>query len=426
MLVTAKHQNNRGFTLIEILISIVILGLITAPLLSMFVSSAQISTRSIDMGEANLLAETIIESYEAASFSFDDDAELKLPQTTLEGGRFMIKTDEGYQTYTTDMGALTAPYYISYDNLSAGNSSYQAIVKLDYFGEDNHYQAINDILISQFTPMDFVFAQSRSRNEDMDADAFSSFQNDCADQILVYPRSLSDANLEQKQRLIDFTISAKSDGSPMVKISYTYNFSYFYPGTEEEEPRYIDEQYNYDYTVEDFGEQIPRAYYLLIYPWYMEDNRNFNDTVSIKISDQELLPTNIVLVRQTDQELPSFVGSQTIGRYRAELQFAQPDRSLSSEQVKAMINTNIGDSLTIPGDDADQTSDDIQVDTRAFLRLGTAGSSVIGSSTAIEDDILIKQEAVNRLYQLTVEIYAADDADFSDEPLLSYQATNLQ
>ncbi len=428
MLVKTKHQDNRGFTLIEILISIVILGLITAPLLSMFVSSAQISTRSIDMGEANMLAETIIESYEAADFTFTDSNEIKLPQTALEGGRFMVKADgeAAYETYTTDMGALTAPYYIGYDNLKAGDSDYQAIVKLDYLGEDNQYQAINDILISQFTPMDFVFAQSRSKNEDMDADAFSSFQDDCADQILVYPGSLSDSNLDQTQRLIDFTVSATTAGSPLVEISYTYNFSYFYPGTEEEEPRYIDEQYTYEYSFDDFGDQVPRAYYLLFYPWYIEDNRNYNDTISIKIADQELLPTNIILVRQNDQQLPSFVGNQTIGRYRAELQFAQPDRSLSQEQIRAMINTNIGDSLIIPGNNPDQSSDDSLVSTKAFLRLGTGGSSVIGSATEIEDDILIKQEAVNRLYQITVEIYAADDVDFSTEPLLTYQATNLQ
>ncbi len=66
----AKRVGNSGFSLIEVLLAIVILGLVAAPILQIFVTSAQINHRSREIMAATDVANTTMEYL--TSLKFDD------------------------------------------------------------------------------------------------------------------------------------------------------------------------------------------------------------------------------------------------------------------------------------------------------------------------------------------------------------------
>lgn len=64
-----KKLDNAGFSLVELLIAVVILGLIVAPLLHTFVAAADTAARSGKMGDATLASQNIAEVIEANNVS---------------------------------------------------------------------------------------------------------------------------------------------------------------------------------------------------------------------------------------------------------------------------------------------------------------------------------------------------------------------
>lgn len=60
-------KNNKGFTLLELLITVVILALITAPFLSSFASASKTNVKSKRIQEANELSQHIIEQFKGSS-----------------------------------------------------------------------------------------------------------------------------------------------------------------------------------------------------------------------------------------------------------------------------------------------------------------------------------------------------------------------
>lgn len=89
-------ENNRGFTLLELIVTVVILALVTAPFLSSFVSASRTNVKSKRIQEANELSQYIIEQFKASSITqlisqygltaeYDDPpANEKLKQYTAE------------------------------------------------------------------------------------------------------------------------------------------------------------------------------------------------------------------------------------------------------------------------------------------------------------------------------------------------------
>lgn len=61
------RSDHRGFSLVELLVAIVILGIVVAPLLHTFVTSASTAARARRLGDATLAAQNLSERVEAAS-----------------------------------------------------------------------------------------------------------------------------------------------------------------------------------------------------------------------------------------------------------------------------------------------------------------------------------------------------------------------
>ena len=63
----ARRRDDRGFTLVELIVAIVILAIVFVPLLSAFVTGARTQAKSSQKNAATLAAQNIIEQIQADS-----------------------------------------------------------------------------------------------------------------------------------------------------------------------------------------------------------------------------------------------------------------------------------------------------------------------------------------------------------------------
>ena len=146
-----KELNNKGFSLVELLIATIILGIVVAPLLHTFVTAANTTARSRQIGDATLAGENIAEKVEAGSI---DD---------LKNGRIFPGA-----TVTTADGC----YYVTIPSVAAGSSAFAAKVTLDpsayHKNAGETVDRLNDVLMADYSEMDGIYAQDLDvRNPDV-------------------------------------------------------------------------------------------------------------------------------------------------------------------------------------------------------------------------------------------------------------------
>ncbi len=113
-----KNANNGGFSLVEVLLAIIILGLVAAPILQIFVTSAQINLRSKEIMAATDVANTTMEYL--TSLKYGDATEgIKSVMTDTNS----VERVPGL-SYTAGGTQLATSYANLNDFLSALNTSY--------------------------------------------------------------------------------------------------------------------------------------------------------------------------------------------------------------------------------------------------------------------------------------------------------------
>ncbi len=152
-------KNNKGFSLVELLVGVAILGVIVSPLLSNFILSANIFSQSREIGEATNAAQNISENLTEANFS-----EL-LSNPGLLGGNSA--------SFTVGAGLINQNNYtIELDGLTSGTSTFSAEVRLMAGVVDNLddssdtvtntlFENINNEDVINFSSMDAMFAQQK-------------------------------------------------------------------------------------------------------------------------------------------------------------------------------------------------------------------------------------------------------------------------
>ncbi|MEG1461192.1 MAG: prepilin-type N-terminal cleavage/methylation domain-containing protein, partial [Oscillospiraceae bacterium] len=144
---TKPKIDNRGMTLVELLVAVVILGIIVVPLLHTIVTGATTERKSRVAGEATATAQDILETIEAS------DAERILADagTVAAGAQYYTKSADGTFTAHGTSAPVNAAkeYYIGIENIKNGSSTFDALVTLNASGG-----VYNDNKVTVSNPMD--------------------------------------------------------------------------------------------------------------------------------------------------------------------------------------------------------------------------------------------------------------------------------
>lgn len=189
-------KNNRGFTLLELLVTVVILALVTAPFLSSFVSASRTNVKSKRIQEANELSQYIIEQFKASSITqlisdysltaeYDDpptNEKLKQYSTEVTGTSLPAGFSENYNAKITmkpssssvnddvtpiidkldkDTCAVFAQNIYSYDSTYAGSGASKRNIKVDisYVPANNPKPYTVTLTVTYRTAMDGLVAE---------------------------------------------------------------------------------------------------------------------------------------------------------------------------------------------------------------------------------------------------------------------------
>jgi type II secretory pathway pseudopilin PulG len=142
-------SSNHGSTLIEIIMAILIFGIITVPLLRAFLVSANSSKKSVEVSEATVAAQSLIERISAA----DIDELLKNSEVLSKGARFCEISNGAYtELETATQKHLKGIYHLYVPEISGGTREFDALVTLSADNKDNEetigiYSEIDTMII---------------------------------------------------------------------------------------------------------------------------------------------------------------------------------------------------------------------------------------------------------------------------------------
>ncbi len=129
----SKSYDNRGLTLVELIIGVTILAIIIVPLLSVFVTGAATSLKSRTYSEATEAAQNLVEQIQSCKTDtlLSDSAEL------YSGAKYYTPHIDAHGTTSYTLYGTTAPtstdnkFYIGIHNVSSGATGYDALITLD-------------------------------------------------------------------------------------------------------------------------------------------------------------------------------------------------------------------------------------------------------------------------------------------------------
>ncbi len=410
-----KLKNNKGFSLVELLIGVAILGIIAIPLINIFIVSTNTFERSRKMGEATLVAQSIAESIEAETFS-DILSNPVVIADEASSGRLVSQKD--YE------------YVISLENLVNGMSNFDARVTFSAGNTSEstaiaQYENINSVEIAQFESMDALFAQNKYVQTIHGSDYTSSNDPDkiSLEEITIIARAQGFYRLASSQRQITLELNDIDPDPDVTLISarviyeYEYTFSFgtsligaktFTSATNPSEcVKTFDVLLN-PFNVEEQG-RYP-AIFLLYHPFYDDDATTIDDIIRIEnnLENTERLPIDFYVVKQKDPTLTDEELMNIELNYKARIDLLQPYKLVQSSDEYAVVHTNAGDNL------ATEIYPDYQPDFRWYNGTTTYYSSpwmgpVAGTSDLIPtSDDLVNVEEVYRMFDVVIEILDSD------------------
>ncbi len=442
-------NNNKGLTLVELIVAAAILGAISVPLLSMFIVASRTTITSREIGDGTAIVENILEQYESTDLDnwldLGSVSHIRAPQyDTIDGSFYAWETDiNGIPSFNNLGSVMPMPELddftdinIAYQNVQIGNNEFDVLVTLNP-GEENlanlgtgdSYWTINNIPLVSYTPMNYIYTQSRDIAQDPDAAAIAAFENEA----ILRGYDLAEVNIADPtiniavdpRRTITMTVTEDTNPPPNQQILHTevtYSYEFDFPGA-------TTSPYSFEYTVPSFhitpadgvdaNVKNAATFYLVYYPWYYGDITTKDTIVINKETTAEI---NVIVVKRRDPSISDAQLNSYERNYRAEVFLIQEYESdlydIGSNKVKIDGNllTNINDPLVeyltyIYGTDFHLTN----------------GSGTYSTTALDTGNDLIITEDVKRIYDIQVSIYDATPTgtppDFTQTPIYTINST---
>ncbi len=395
-----KPKDNRGFSLLELVIAVVILGIVVAPLLHTFLTSANTTARSQNMGQVTSCALAIAERIEAEHL----DTFLENPARTLRA------STATFYSYDTDTEIFTPLAEDELPLLPREDSYHIGVTGLtgDYVAMLN-LQAEppkNNVPLSTYTPMDALFAEPVPNTEESwEAQARAKFDL----HISGLDGTLKNM-IRQRTITLDIRQDSDSEAKIWVDVTYQYVYHYTYRIVIDEEEQVLSGVFQTKlkaallpegFTPTD-ADPVP-AIYLLYYPSYV-NTQSMEDKIDINNSHNLKCP--IFLIKQKNTDIDDLRAKESA--YFADIRLRQTCDYDQGAQVQSNAATNLESGTAIHN-----------------VKFRVHRSNHVAKRVDFAQ-ALVRQLTKNRFYTLTVSIYPTDTTDFSAEPLYTLNATKLQ
>ncbi len=403
-------KNNKGFSLVELLVGVAILGIISIPLMNVFMVSTNTYVTGREIGEATLVAQNLAEKIELENFG-----DIISKPEILGGDN---NTVPAYTDFNLNQ------YILNLSGLENGTSEFDAKITFNA-GEvegdvDSLYESINDNEIALFNSMDALFVQNKyiegedyQTSNDPDEISYEQVVN-----LVKYEAFwLSDeqlANAVTKDREIIINIEETEDGI-VGTVVYEYEFVFAIRTTTASELRYNSETnplecrkefslFSIPYDLDANNGRYPSVY-LLYHPYYDNNGTRTDEVIRIEnnINGAEKLPIEFYIIKQIDPNTPANYSSLE-ENYQAEIELVQPTAGGLSVNPYAMVYSNAGDNLT-----TDEYGDGTPPAFKWYNGINTYYP--VGWEEALTGDIIptssdiLKTEQVYRMYDVTIEIF---------------------
>ncbi len=227
---------NKGFSLVELLVAITILGIAAATVAHSFITSSRITQKSKTFGEATVAADNIAEAVDAftideflsgsAGEMLDIDSDTQFFNGYVAPEAYVEGADPNFEKNV---------YQAAMTSVRSGNTAYDAVVTISN-GDSTEEESsdaygiyvLNNYEIAQFTEMDGSFTQSWQENQNPVTLAEKAFQEEANlnDGITTYNNS---TRLPAKNRVI--SINVYKDLTGRIHMDVVYNFTWTYATT---------------------------------------------------------------------------------------------------------------------------------------------------------------------------------------------------
>ncbi len=253
-------NNNSGFSLIEMLVAIIMLGIVVVPLLQAFVVSLQINAKTERMDEATVIAQSIAEEIDSKSIN-------EIVTSNFASGAYGSLFGENFNFM--DVDDKDQPVALEYNNvddyysddiffmttgaddhfpLSFDRYNYRAEVTIDAKVADDtdtdngalnfEYNVINNENLSDFNNIDIIFRQESGSLANPDVVALNDFAytelvgvqgfdiTEDLDKVTVDTRDIVVDVWRGNHRNNVFNNVGEDSSKMYATVTYTYSFRY--------------------------------------------------------------------------------------------------------------------------------------------------------------------------------------------------------
>lgn len=418
-----RKLNNKGFTLVELLIAVAIVAVIVAPILTAITTSMKVNKKSDDMLNETAVAQTFMEGMQDMSL---EEIARQFSQVTNPSGALKFlpsgmggTTHQEYQNsfvlkggdYVFDKSVVADYKYVfGVAGVTYDNKTYDVKVTLDasdYYTDDA--DGPNDKMYVDISDYDSEYDGLYVQSANVNSEICSKLAVKCV--TANNPKTVDDIAEEADRTItIDITSTAVPGSTdPLIEVAVNYKLEVpqDYVGTGIR--NWDDQNFNALFINTADTSKKPRNIYILYNPNYNSVTNHLRE--HIVINNQENIPVTVYLIKQSSVE--EFNQSALETNYRVDVKVLE---GVKGSEYATKLRTNLGYNLYDLLKTNTYREEPSQVQQLIYE---CGGASNVESIYDVSETITGKSNETVRIFKKKVEVYPSGSYSrhFSGAPL---------